>query len=123
MEQPHWLEARHRGHVHVETKGVEQAKDSGLRRMPSKRYPINQSWCQAIEIATDLRRWLQLLALHDHDGLADAEPGTLSFRFLAVPARLATHARRKILRIPPHWPWAAAITQAWQRIHALPAPT
>lgn len=118
-----WLEARHRGHVHVETKGVEQAKDSGLRRMPSKRYPINQAWCQAIEIATDLRRWLQLLALNDQDELTDAEPGTLRFRFLAVPARLVTHARRKILRIPPHWPWATAITQAWDRIHALPIPT
>jgi hypothetical protein len=118
-----WLEARHRGHVHVETKGVEQAKDTGLRRMPSKRYPINQAWCQAIEIATDLRRWLQLLALHDQDELTDAEPGTLRFRFLAVPARLVTHARRKILRIPPHWPWATALTQAWDRIHALPIPT
>lgn len=118
-----WLEARHRGHVRVETKGVEAAKDTGLRRMPSKKYPINQAWCQAIETATDLRRWLQLLALHDQDDLADAEPGTLRFRFLAVPARLVTHARRKILRIPPDWPWATAITQAWDRIHALPAPT
>jgi len=117
-----WLEARHRGHVHVETKGVEQAKDTGLRRMPSKKYQVNQAWCQAIEIATDLRRWLQLLALHDHDELADAEPGTLRFRFLAVPARLVTHARRKILRIPSHWPWAEAITTAWTRIQALPTP-
>jgi hypothetical protein len=118
-----WLEARHRGHVHVETKGVEQAKDTGLRRMPSKKYPINQAWCQAIETATDLRRWLQLLALNDQDDLASCEPGTLRFRFLAVPARLVSHARRKILRIPPHWPWATAITQAWDRIHALPTPT
>jgi hypothetical protein len=118
-----WLEARHRGHVHVETRGVEAAKDSGLRRMPSKRYPINQAWCQAIETATDLRRWLQLLALHDQDELTDAEPGTLRFRFLAVPARLVSHARRKILRIPPDWPWASAITHAWDRIHALPIPT
>lgn len=118
-----WLEARHRAHVHVETQGVEAAKDTGLRRMPSKRYPINQAWCQAIEIATDLRRWLQLLALHDQDDLAGAEPGTLRFRFLAVPARLVHHARRTILRIPPHWPWAEAITTAWTRIQALPTPT
>jgi hypothetical protein len=118
-----WLEAHHRGHVHVETKGVEAAKNTGLRRMPSKKYQVNQAWCQAIEIATDLRRWLQLPALNDRDDLADAEPGTLRFRFLAVPARLVTHARRKILRIPPDWPWATAITQAWDRIHALPTPT
>jgi hypothetical protein len=117
-----WLEARHRGHVHVETKGVEQAKDCGLRRMPSKCYSINQAWCQAVEIATDLRRWLQLLALHDREDLVACEPGTLRFRFLAVPARLVTHARRKILRIPPHWPWATAITTAYNRIQALPAP-
>jgi Transposase DDE domain group 1 len=118
-----WLEARHRGHVHVETRGVEQAKDSGLRRMPSKHYPINQAWCQAIEIATDLRRWLQLLALHDQPDLVACEPGTLRFRFLSVPARLVHHARRKVLRIPPDWPWAQAITLAWNRLQALPTPT
>ena len=118
-----WLEARHRGHVHVETKGVEQAKDNGLRRMPSKHYPINQAWCQAIEIATDLRRWLQLLTLHDQSDLVACEPGTLRFQFLAVPARLVHHARRKVLRIPPDWPWAQAITTAWNRLQALPKPT
>ena len=91
--------------------------------MPSKKYQVNQAWCRAIEIASDLRRWLQLLALNDRDDLTDAEPGTLRFRFLAVPARLVTHARRKILRIPPDWHWATAITQAWDRIHALPTPT
>jgi hypothetical protein len=80
---------------------VEAAKDTGLRRIPSKKYPVNQAWCQAIEIATDVRRWLQLLALHDQDELASCEPGTLRFRFLAVPARVASHARKKILRLPP----------------------
>jgi hypothetical protein len=31
--------------------------------------------------------------------------------------------RRKILKIAASWPWANAITIAWQRIQALPHPT
>jgi len=60
--------------------------------------------------------------LHDQPDLVVCEPGTLRFRFLAVPARLVHHARWKVLRIPPDWPWTPAITIAWSRLQALPAP-
>jgi hypothetical protein len=41
---------------------------------------------------------------------------------LAHPARLARHARQRILAISPDWPWKQAFLTCWQRLCALPAP-
>ena len=69
-------------------------------------------------IAATLLAWLRLLAL---DGsLAKAEPKTLRYRILHTAARLARGGRRRRLKIAATWPWAAAITTAWDRITALP---
>ena len=51
--------------------------------------------------------------------LAKAEPKALRFRLLGAPARHVTHARKKILRIPPGWAWAADVVTAWERLQAL----
>ena len=64
-----------------------------------------------------LLAWLKLLAL-DGD-LAKAEPKTLRYRVLHAAARLVRGGRRR-LKIQARWPWADAITTAWQRIDALP---
>ena len=69
-------------------------------------------------IASILLAWLKLLAL-DGD-LAKAEPKTLRYRVLHAAARLVRGGRRRRLKIQASWPWAAAITAAWQRIDALP---
>ena len=60
---------------------------------------------------------LRHLALDDD--LAKASTKTLRFRLLSAPARLVTHARRKILKIPPGWAWAQDLATAWDRLHAL----
>ena len=62
----------------------------------------------AANLAADLDAWVRLLALHDIDDLADAEPDTMRFRLYHLPARLAGHARRHRLRIEATWPWANA---------------
>ena len=67
-----------------------------------------------------LLSWLQLLAL-DGD-LATAEPRTLRYRILNAAARLTRGDRRRRWKIAANWPWAGAITRAWQRITALPNP-
>jgi hypothetical protein len=51
--------------------------------------------------------------------LAKAEPKMLRYRIFSAPARLVTHARKKILKIPPGWTWSTDLATAWQRIHAL----
>jgi hypothetical protein len=117
-----FLEARHRAHARVEDR-IRVAKDTGLGRLPSREFAINQVWIQIAAIATDLTCWLQLLALHDQPGLAKAEPKLLRFRMLHVPAQSTRGGRRHRLRIPRSWPWAAAIATAFARIAAIPAPT
>jgi hypothetical protein len=115
-----FLEARHRAHARVEDR-IKAAKDTGLGRLPSREYAINQAWVQIVAVAADLIAWLQLLAL-DGD-LAKVEPKTLRFRMLHLPARLVRGGRQRHLRLPATWPWAAQIIDAFHRIMIIPAPT
>ena len=114
-----FLEARHRAHARVEDR-IRNAKDSGLGRFPSRDFAINTAWAQLVAISADLIAWLRLLALTPE--LAKAEPKALRYRLLHVPARLTTGGRRRRLRIPSNWPWAAAIVNAFAKIAAIPAP-
>jgi hypothetical protein len=45
-----------------------------------------------------------------------------SYRVWSIPARLARHARQRILKISPDWPWKDAFLTCWQRLCTLPAP-
>jgi Transposase DDE domain group 1 len=69
-------------------------------------------------IASILLAWLKLLALNGD--LAKAEPKTLRYRILHAAGRLVLGGRKRHLKIQASWPWAEAITAAWQRISALP---
>ncbi|MGW7355799.1 hypothetical protein ACWGI0_03745 [Streptomyces sp. NPDC054802] len=84
---------------------------------------VNRSWILAANLAADLDAWLRLLALHDQDDLADAEPETMRFRIYHLPARLTALVRRRHLRLDITWPWTRAFTLAWQRLTDLPAVT
>ena len=64
-----------------------------------------------------LLAWLKLLAL---DGDLAKRAQTLRYRVLHAAARLVRGGRRRRLKIQATWPWAEAITAAWQRIDALP---
>ncbi|MCW2937322.1 MAG: family transposase [Actinomycetia bacterium] len=69
------------------------------------------------------RRHLKKLTpfVHDHGDLADAEPDTLRYRLLHLPARLSSHARRRWLKISRDWVWREAFLTCWKRLNALPA--
>jgi hypothetical protein len=117
--QLQWLEARHRAHARVEDR-IRCAKDTGLRRLPSREFAINAAWCTAAALAADLIAWLQLLALDDE--LAKVEPKRLRYRVLHTAASLTRGQRRRWLRIRASWPWADQITAAFTRIAAIPDP-
>ena len=119
---PQYIDVLHRDHATVETGGVETAKAMGLRNLPSRTWQVNKGWVLAANIAADLTAWARLLGLHDQDDLRDAEPDTLRYRIWHVPARLVRHARKRILKISPDWPWKDAFLTCWQRLCALPAP-
>lgn len=114
------LEARHRVHARVED-GVRNAKATGLRRLPSKAWNINEAWCQVVALATDLLAWLRHLTLTGD--LAVAEPKRLRYTLLHTAARITHGQRQRYLNIPPTWPWAHDLASAFDRVTALPAPT
>lgn len=114
--QIQWLDARHRTQAHVEDK-VKELKACGAQNLPSTDWNRNSSWLQLAALAASMNGWLRHLAL---DGqLARAEPKALRYRLLGAPARHVTHARKKILKIPPGWALAADVVTAWKRLQAL----
>jgi hypothetical protein len=120
--QIQFLDALHRDHAEVEDR-VRTNKAMGLANLPSQSWQINTGWMLAANLAADLDTWLRLLTLHDQDGFEDAEPDTMRLRIYHLPARLARHARRRILRVERTWPWAPAFTASWNRLTQLPAAT
>ena len=116
---PQWIDCLHRNHASVED-SVRTNKAISLRNLPSQSWKINRSWVLAANIAADIQAWTRLLGLHDQPDLAEAEPETLRYRLLHLPAKLATHARRRVLTIAETWPWAEAFLICWQRLSLLP---
>jgi hypothetical protein len=119
---PQFIDVTHREHAVVETGGVRTAKAMGLRNLPSKSWQVNRGWVLAANIAADLAAWSRLLGFHDREDLRDADPDTLRYRVWHIPARLARHARQRVLKISPDWPWTDAFLTCWRRLCALPAP-
>ena len=117
-----WLDARHRAHARVEDR-IRTGKDTGLGRMPSRRFSINAAWLTCALTAIDLIAWTQTILLHDDPTLAQAEPKALRYRLLHVAARLVRGARKLRLRIDRTWRWAPALARAFHRLNALPVPT
>jgi hypothetical protein len=94
-------------------------KDTGLGQLPSKSWQINSGWCQAVAIAADLLAWFKLLGCTGE--LARAEPKTLRYRLLAIPASNSGQ-RRRWLRLPRHWPWSGALATAIGKVRHLSLP-
>jgi hypothetical protein len=107
----------HRQHAVVED-GVRAGKSMGLRNLPSKTWVVNCGWVLAANLAADLAAWCRLLGLYDQEDLKDAEPDTLRYRLLSLPARLVRHARARVLKISRTWPWKEAFLACWQRLCA-----
>ena len=114
-----FIDVLHRQHAVVEDGA---AKSMGLRNLPSKTWVVNCGWVLAANLAADLAAWTRLLGLYDCDDLKDAEPDTLRYRLLSLPARLVRHARARVLKISRTWPWKEAFLACWRRLCALPAP-
>jgi Transposase DDE domain group 1 len=119
---PQYIDVVHREHAVVETSGVRTAKAMGMRGLPSKAWQVNCGWVIAANIAADLAAWTRLLGFCDDPDLREADPDTLRYRVWHIPARLARHARERVLKISPDWPWKDAFLTCWQRLCALPAP-
>ena len=110
------LELRQRRHARVEN-AIKALRDTGLDRMPFRRFAANQAWLELVLAGADLLAWLRTVAL---DGeLARAEPKTLRYRLLHAAARIVRRARQVVLRLPAHWPWAVELAEAYRRVRLL----
>lgn len=113
------LELRHRQRARAEDR-IRAARATGLRNLPLHDTAQNQIWLEIIQIALDLLAWMPLLALTGTARLW--EPRRLRLRLFSTAAQLITTGRRRYLRLAKHWPWTDVITNALDRLHALPSP-
>ena len=106
------------------------AKSMGLRNLPSKTWVVNCGWVLAANLAADLAAWCRLLGLYDWEDLKDAEPDTLRYRLLSLPARLRPPRPRPRAEDQPHLALeggipgllAAAVRPARTRLTSHPRP-
>ncbi len=101
-------ERDHRAHAIVE-QVMADLKNGPLAHLPSGHFWANSAWLVCAAMAFNLTRAAGTLAGAVH---ARATTGTIRARLITVPARLARTARRLILHLPQHWPWASA----WQQL-------
>ncbi len=80
----------------------------------------------AVSAATILRMSMQISLEKRSRALTGTarlwEPRRLRLRLFSTAAQLITTGRRHILRLAGHWPWTDAITDALDRLQALPNP-
>ena len=107
----------HRAHPVIEQTFADLI-DGPLAHLPSGRFPANAAWLTCAGIAHNLLRAAGTLASRQH---AKARGTTIRRQLVNVPARLARRARKLVLHLPAHWPWADAWTALFTATHAPPA--
>jgi hypothetical protein len=114
------LELRHRRRARAEDR-IRAAKDTGLTNLPLHELDQNRIWCAIVALALEMTAWAQMLALTEHPARR-WEPKRLRLRLFSIAGRLARTARRTVLHLSGHAPWAALLTQAITTLRALTAP-
>jgi hypothetical protein len=114
------LEADHRRHAVVEDVIRDLKYGVGLNHMVSGRFGANAAWMLLNVIAHNLSRWTPRIGLG-----ASAPPmttKTLRTRFLDMPGRLTTSARRWTLHLPESWPWQDQFELMLSNLRAVEVP-
>ena len=99
----------HRDHAIVE-QVISELKNGPLTHAPSGTFDANAAWLALACIAFNILRAAGAAASHRH---AKARWATLRTQLIAVPARIASSARRLTLHLPTDWPWAPAWEDLW----------
>jgi len=115
------LELRHRRRARAEDR-IRVAKDTGLTNLPLHELDQNQIWCALLTLACELTAWAQMLALAGHPARR-WEPKRLRLPIFSIAGRIARTARRTVMHLSSHAPWAKLLLAALTTLRALPAPT
>jgi hypothetical protein len=97
----------HRGHAIIEQVHAD-LKGSALAHLPSALFAANAAWLVLAVMAFNLTR---AAATITGPALAKATTATIRRKLIAVPARIASSARRVVLHLPTAWPWETAWMQ------------
>jgi hypothetical protein len=108
----------HRGHAIIEQVHAD-LKHSALAHLPSGKFCANAAWLVLAVIAFNLTRAAAVTA---GPALAKATTATVRRKLIAVPARLASSAKRITLHLPQHWPWETGWTTLFIRVCGPPVP-
>jgi Transposase DDE domain group 1 len=100
----------HRGHAIIEQVHAD-LKNSALAHLPSAKFTANAAWLVLAVMAFNLTRAAATITGPD---LAKATTATVRRKLIAVPARIASSARRVTLHLPTAWPWEGA----WMKLLA-----
>ncbi len=100
----------HRGHAIIEQVHAD-LKNSALAHLPSGKFTANAAWLVLAVMAFNLTRAAASLT---GPTMAKATTATIRRTLIAVPARIASSARRVTLHLPTAWPWETA----WVRLFA-----
>jgi hypothetical protein len=110
----------HRAHAIIEQVHSD-LKNSALAHLPSGKFTANAAWLVLAVMAFNLTR---AAATITGPGLAKATTATIRRKLIAVPARVASSARRVTLHLPAAWPWETAWSGLFNRACGPPpAPT
>jgi hypothetical protein len=110
----------HRGHAIIEQVHAD-LKHSALAHLPSGKFTANAAWLVLAVMAFNLTR---AAATITGPALAKATTATIRRKLVAVPARVASSARRVTIHLPAHWPWQTAWSDLFNRACGPPpAPT
>ncbi len=107
----------HRGHAIIEQVHAD-LKASALAHLPSGVFTANAAWLVLAVIAFNLTRATVTIT---GPALAKATTATIRRKLIAVPARIASSARRATLHLPTGWPWQHAWTVLFERALSPPA--
>jgi hypothetical protein len=109
----------HRGHAIIENVHAD-LKNSALAHLPSAHFAANSAWLVLAVMAFNLTR---AAATITGPALARATTATIRRTLIAVPARIASSARKLTLHLPTGWPWENAWTVLFTRVCGPPTPT
>ncbi|MCT1641459.1 IS1380 family transposase [Dietzia cinnamea] len=108
----------HRRHAIIENVHAD-LKNSALAHLPSGVFNANAVWLTCAVMAFNLTR--AAATLTETRSLVRATTATIRRKLIAVPARIATSARRLHLHLPAHWPWENAWKTLYQKLFRAPA--
>ena len=114
------LEVHHRLRARCEDR-IRCAKKTGLDHFSLQGFAANRVWCLVVALACDILAFCQTLALA-RTPARKWEPRTLRLRLLSIPAVIARHARRTVLRYKARHPFTSLLVTGLRHLRALPAP-